>query len=411
MERIISQTEIEQPIELVGGKANGLLKLKALEPKILEECWDYDCQTQVPPFFVIPHNITLAKFRAEILNRAREIGESYAVRSSSPLEDVGENSFDGIFDTKLNVSLDNLLESIHFVRKSALSEKAQAYSRDVCVALTEKMPIIVQKMISEKDFTGVVYSKFPCPSDITKVIRDSTHYKERYIDCFPRKKREDGLMDIFGNPIVIAKDYTNSGENRQESLAKLAVNLENELGYPIILEFATYCSENKFIINLLQARKLTKLSTKISFEMPELQEKGLIASTYDLNGAGDFSGESYVITKYDGINGVEAPDIEKFDAEHSGGYVLVTPYLQFYETHLDRFTPNKMAVVAYTDLGKHHNMEISRKKNILYLNVQHSLGLQFYETANYGTRPPIETGERVRVVSNGERGIVFNLST
>ncbi len=102
--------------------------------------------------------------------------------------------------------------------------------------------------------------------------------------------------------------------------------------------------------------------------------------------------------------------LEEFDKNHPEGYVLVTPYLQFYCTHLDNWTPNKRAVVAYTDLGEHHDMEVSRKKGILYLNAKDSLSQPFYRGREHKHRYPIETGERLRVVSDGEKGFIFNLS-
>ena len=305
--------------------------------------------------------------------------------------------------------------TIDAVRKSAKSEKAVLYSREVGIELDKRMPVIVQAMVTKKQNVGVVYSKFPCPGDIAKVIREDVSSKERYIDAVPRKIGEDGLVYVDrGKPIVISKDYYNHGENKQEVLADLSIELEREFGYPIILEFATFepnTSEEKFRINMLQARKLTKLSQAERFEMPELQEEGLIATTYDLNGVGDFTGESYVISREYGTGGVEAPGMVKFDKSHKEGYVLVAPYLQFYATYLDELTPNKKAVVAYTDLGHHHDMEVSRKKGILYVNARNSLTMGFYAADHFEERAPIETGDIVRVVSDGERGFVFKIPT
>jgi hypothetical protein len=413
MARIIDGNETNFSFEEVGGKGLGLLKLKSLETKLGAKNWFSDDNSViVPDFFIIPYEIDLIKKRAEILDRAGKIGDKYAVRSSSCLEDIGENSFDGIFDTQLDVIPDKLLRSIYMVRKSAELEKAKSYSKEVGVELDGKMSVIVQKMVSEKDYTGVVYSRFPCPNDITKVIRDKSNY--RYIDAFPRRKRRDGSIFINGcEPIVISKDYMWDSDNRQESLAELAVEIENEFKYPIILEFAALepnSRADKFKINMLQARRLTKLSQSERFEMPELQTKGLIATTYDLNGVGDFIGESYVIAKYNNDGGYDSSGLNIFDKTHKEGYVLVAPYLQFFKSSLDKWTQNKKAVIAYTDLGDLHDMEISRKKNILYLNVKSSLGMVFYlSSINYDEKPPVKTGDRLRIVSDGEKGFVFKL--
>ena len=45
-----------------------------------------------------------------------------------------------------------------------------------------------------------------------------------------------------------------------------------------------------------------------------------------------------------------------------------------------------------------------------YLNANNSLQHAFYSSSNKESRAPIETNEIVRVVSDGERGFVFNIS-
>ena len=198
-----------------------------------------------------------------------------------------------------------------------------------------------------------------------------------------------------------------------ECLGRIALAVEEEIKHPVIMEFSYYEPDNfddKFRINPLQARKLTKISDNIRFSMPQLQDKGLIASTYDVNGTGDFTGEAFVITKFYDSGGVDTEGLREFDKNHPKGYVFVTPYLQFWNIFLDDLTPNKKGVVAYSELGKHHDMEIARKKGTLYLNFEDSLGMQFFRGREYGQRFPIETGEIARVVSDGEEGFLFNLS-
>ena len=266
-------------------------------------------------------------------------------------------------------------------------------------------------MVDKKEHTGVVYSKFPAPRDIVKIIRESAYDGERYIEAFPREYIEDGIVfPDTSNPVVVSRNYSTLLNNEVENLASIALFAERELKYPIIIEFVTYNDSGDWQYNLLQARKLTRLSESEKFQMPELQDKGLIASTYDLNGTGDFTGDAFLIIHDYDVNGVDIDGFEEFDKNHPEVYVLVTPYLQFYCTHLDNWTPNKRAVVAYTDLGEHHDMEVSRKKGILYFNAKNSLSHPFYRGGEHEHRYPIETGERLRVVSDGEKGFIFNLS-
>lgn len=64
----------------------------------------------------------------------------------------------------------------------------------------------------------------------------------------------------------------------------------------------------------------------------------------------------------------------------------------------------------YGELGKRHDYEIARKKGLLYLNCKDCLHMGFYSAREDNKKAPIETGEKVRVVSDGEKGFVFNLS-
>ena len=411
---IIQDAISHAPPELVGGKAKGLLRLKVLERRLNEEL--YQAEVTVPPFFVVPPEADLVRDQEEIRNASVQLGSTYAVRSSSCLEDVGENSFDGIFETQLDVPKNRLVQAISEVRKSAVCERARMYARRVGTRLDGRMPVIVQAMVDEKDTTGVVFSRFPCPKDIAKVVQDDVASHERHIDVFLRGIRNDGThYASHTRPLIVSrKSFTYWW--RAAYLANMAIKLEDDLGYPIIMEFASQApraSSQKFSINLLQARKLTNLSGTERLTMPELYEPGLIATTNDISGTGDFTGEAFVVgmvglgTK---LEEVRAHGVREFDAARVNGYVLVTPFMQFFRTNLDRVTPHKKAVVAYYDLGQHHDMEIARKSDLLYLNCKDCLSHAFYEAQRYRRPPPILTHDRIRVVSDGLKGFVFNLS-
>lgn len=411
MNSIIPETESEASIELVGGKGRGLLTLKSLEKELNDNAFiSYRSDVRVPRFFVVPPELGLAEGYKAILKAAERLGGSYAVRSSSPLEDTGEHSFDGIFLTELDVPREMLVKAIHEVRESSTSQKARKYAAENGIELTGRMPVIVQSMVREKDETGVVYSRFPCPKDILKIVRDD-QYACRYINAFLRGTRDDGThyLDITG-PFIVSRDWNFDTWKTIECIGFTALTVEDAIGHPVIMEFAYYSpggEHEKVKIYPLQARKLTGLSEAIKFQMPELQEAGLIGNTYDLNGTGDFTGDAYVSILYK--DNYIFHGLEEFDRQHPDGYVFVTPYIQFDKESLDERTPNKKAVVAYRDLGRYHDMEISRKKGILYLNANDSLSDAFSRFRESG-RLPINTGEKVRVVSDGERGFIYNLS-
>lgn len=412
MTRLISQTEFDAPVDLVGGKSRGLLRLKTIEEKLISSVTNYSMT--IPPFFVIPPTVDLHQNYYYIVETARKLGsERYAVRSSSPLEDIGEHSFDGIFETELKVPLDKIVRTILKVRKSSMSKKAQAYAQDIGVTLYKKIPVMVQSMVENPHYTGMVYSKFPSPNNIVKVIRDATHDKDRFIDAFEREEYDNGRI-IYAGRIVIASPTYSPYTKDAQHLAELALKIEQEFQHPIIMEFAyraNHSSEGPSIyISLLQARKLTNLAEAIKFQMPELQEKGLLANTYEVNSSGDVTGKAFVA--HGTTFGIEAEGIVEFDESHKQeGYILVTPFIQFYNSEIDSATPHKKAVIVYTDLGEHHDFEIARKKGLLYLNCYESLKHLFpYGGAAILREVPIKTGETVRVMSDGEKGFVFNLS-
>jgi len=87
-------------------------------------------------------------------------GESYAIRSSAQGEDSSHHSFAGIFETKLNISKDEIAEAIAFVWSSPLLEKAVSYSNSHPL-----MGVLIQSMIRGK-FTGICFTKHPSPKSI-----------------------------------------------------------------------------------------------------------------------------------------------------------------------------------------------------------------------------------------------------
>lgn len=228
------------------------------------------------------------------------------------------------------------------------------------------MPVVVQAMANREDGVGVAFSMFPCPKDIVKVVLDDVANRERHIDAFLRRTRDDGTHYVDQTrPLVVSKKTHRYNFQHAETLATLAVDIEDDFGYPIVMEFAAQMpkeSSQQFRINLLQARRLTNLPEAKRFEIPELQERGLIATSYDVNGTGDLAAEAFVVRVGADAGEVHADGLPEFDAANAKGYILVTPYLRFYKTHLDRITPNKRAVVAYYDLGQHHDMEIAQKR-------------------------------------------------
>ncbi len=430
---LISQTDIDAPLEVVGGKAKGLLKIKPIESELNEG--RTTSRVYVPRFFIVPIGVSLIEQYQTIVEAARKLAsEKFAVRSSSTLEDVGEHSFDGIFTTERDVTLDQLVRSISRVRKSATSPKARAYADEKKVELTGSLPVIVQADVQNSHYTGIAYSKFPSPYNITKVVRDCLHGEwkdERFIEAFERKT-EKGHDYISYRPFIFSREGKRGSQFEAARIADIALEVEQSFGYPIILEFAyhiedpkdkywtagkrikvSYNPEGKDIqvISLLQGRRLTNIDEATRFQIPELQEDGLVAMTYDINGVGDVSGKAFVVRAGEESR-LMTRGLRKFDTDMKGeGYILVTHHVEFWGYEIDSMTPNKKGILAYSTLGKHHDMEIARKRGLVYLNCGDVLSTNFRRAGERKQRKePIKTGDQIRLVSDGVKGFVYNLS-
>lgn len=95
---------------------------------------------------------------------------SFAVRSSSRVEDTARASFAGQFETVLDVQTDpDIRAAIHTVRRSRHNQRVQTYSRGQ--ELQERAPemaIIVQRLV-RADFSGVLFTADPVTGDLMQM--------------------------------------------------------------------------------------------------------------------------------------------------------------------------------------------------------------------------------------------------
>ncbi len=408
-------------VEVVGGKAKGLLGLKAVERELDSYCYRIDLS--IPPFFVVSPDVSLTENYAVIKRIAAVMGtDQLAVRSSYVLEDAGQHSFDGVFDTKLNVPLRLLPRAIREVRMTAITDASQRYAAQYGIELDGRMSVIVQVMAPKTEYTGVIYSKFPSPYDIAKMIRRTQEGAE-HIDVF-RRETFNGNVSIYGSPLVSSE----VGDARMvDDIVSAVLRAENAFGYPIISEFAYEPGSTRYVLDhqnpgkvfLLQARRLTNLDDATRFRVPELHNEGLLGQTRAVNGVGDVTGTAHVVFRprrsggdFKRITDYALGKAKRFDREHPEGYILVTPYIQFYwDRGLDEVTPNKTAVVAYSELGRHHDFDLAREKGLLYLGFGHEESFSELQIKGMlSEKPIIVTGDRLRVVSDGVQGFVYKVS-
>lgn len=91
--------------------------------------------------------------------------ESFSVRSSASIEDGANNSFAGIFDSRLNSDIDHIWDDIKAVYLSLFSEGSIDYMLSTKDRNRPEMAVIVQKMIAAKQ-SGVVFTSSPLAENI-----------------------------------------------------------------------------------------------------------------------------------------------------------------------------------------------------------------------------------------------------
>lgn len=395
---------------MAGGKGRNLLRINALGEKL--SC--REVKISVPAFFVVSPEVNLYNNSALIENLAKSLGtELFAVRSSYEQEGVGEHTFDGVFQSNLRVPLNSVITAIQEVRNSAITVKSLKYAQARGIELKDRMPAIVQTMVTKPECAGVVYSKFPCPHDVAKVI--SIKEGKEYIDVLRRNPIEGITFIDTANMLVTSGLYKFS--MAVWWLVQKVAELEKVFGYHIKSEFAyktIYEFWNIGDVSLLQATRLTKITESERFKLPQLYDKGLLGVTEIVNMPGDIMAPAFVMhgnMQRSIVGCEEIYALELFDNEHQNGYILVTPCLKFELMDIDYITPNKKAVIGYEDaFYNDHDFEIARIKELLYLGFGSERAIDSCNVrGGGGQKPLIETGDTLRVVSDGIRGFVYKI--
>lgn len=140
--------------------------------------------------------------------------------------------------------------------------------------------------------------------------------------------------------------------------------------------------------------------------MPELEAGELIVGSNDVNSQGDYTLPAVVIcdkSPNGEAKNLPRETVRKLDKKFSTGYILICNYLEFWGDDYDDATPNKKAVVTCSFLGLNHLLDIAREKGLLYIGAD-KLGLEIDCGA-----VQIKTGEMLRIVSDGARGLLYRV--
>lgn len=161
---ILTEAEVHG---LYGGKAWGLLTAYKLAIRVpvtwlisaewYQKFFEKNPEPHKNNFLQKATQFIVENFHGEILKLP---DVAYAVRSSSQFEDTSEQSFAGIFESKLHVKKSEIAYAVAKVWASCLSERVKSYFDDLSEL---KMAVVIQPMIHAK-YAGVGFSKHPSPA-------------------------------------------------------------------------------------------------------------------------------------------------------------------------------------------------------------------------------------------------------
>lgn len=210
---------------MIGGKAEGLMRLQALG-------------LPVPPFVVLPVGGDLDE------RTVAKLGEPLAVRSSALGEDAADRSAAGQYETVLDVTRAALPDAIARVRAS--TERARAYGG------SEDVAVVVQRQVRATR-AGVAFSRDPVTGAEEVVIECALGGGEAIVSGLvtpDRYRVRDGAVRARASGAVRTLRDDEAG-----ALVALVRRAEDGFGRPVDVEF---CFEGREPW-LVQCRPITTL--------------------------------------------------------------------------------------------------------------------------------------------------------
>ncbi|MDE6655369.1 MAG: hypothetical protein K2J85_00075 [Anaeroplasmataceae bacterium] len=252
-----------------------------------------------PAYFIVPKEFfkdlekdekTKEQLKKKINSFCKK-NELYAVRSSAIDEDSSKYSFAGIHDTKLNVKKEDISSQVFEVYKSAFTPLALEYRKTNQLPIEDiSMAVIIQKMIVEPDYSGVIFTMNPKtdnPDELMISIVDGLGE-----DLVSGKK---DCKDYFISANHIEGDTSFISIKLLKQLEKLAHKLQKR--YDAFLDIEFTIKKNK--IYFLQARPITTYrNIRPSQRTLLIDNSNLIESYY---GTTSYLTQSFAKSIYQGV--------------------------------------------------------------------------------------------------------------
>jgi phosphoenolpyruvate synthase/pyruvate phosphate dikinase len=253
--KFISTQEEKETTDLVGGKGSHLQKLTS---------WG----APVPPFFVVTTD-SFRYYRAnkilpsEVLEQFEQFLNKYpkiALRSSMISEDHADSSFAGLFETLLDVTESNWLESLLKIFASVHSDRVQEYIARKNLNVELVMAVVAQELV-EVEKSGVVFTRSPIePTGAVAIdaafgMGEGVVSGHAEVDHYQYTRTMDPILVRLVDKNPVLSDFEIS------ELIKLSLAMEAKLGQPSDIEWGYKNGELYFF----QIRPITRVFPELTY--------------------------------------------------------------------------------------------------------------------------------------------------
>jgi rifampicin phosphotransferase len=188
-------------------------------------------------------------------------GRVFAVRSSSPQEDLAHASFAGLYETLLDVSASGLADAVRACFASAFDERVLLYEQARGIAIdVPRLAVIVQAQVAS-EISGVAFSLNPTSNDFDQVVVNASWGLGDTLASGGLEPDTFVIDKVTGD--VVERRHGHKGGNRPgepcisdarlAQLTGLLETIECLLSCPVDVEWAFAASE----AHILQARPIT----------------------------------------------------------------------------------------------------------------------------------------------------------
>lgn len=208
----------------------------------------------VPDFFLVRQN-HMAEDLKHLKDSFLKRGQRYAIRSSAALEDQSETAMAGLFETFLDVGVDQVASAVAKCFASAEGERVRAFARHKGIPFTNRMTVIVQEMITP-ELSGVLFTINPqgLTNEMMAVV-GAGRGDQVVEDQIPVTT----LIHHFHDDVNLIGSQESSpklSDGLVQELNELSQKLKQSFPWPVDAEFSIQDGE----LWLLQARPITTLN-------------------------------------------------------------------------------------------------------------------------------------------------------